>query len=80
MPKLRIFLADDHAMVRAGLKTLINAEADMHVVGEAADGLEAMDRATVLLPDVAVLDVTMPELNGVQATRRSSPQWRRMGD
>ncbi len=70
MPKLRIFLADDHAVVRAGLKTLINAEADMHVVGEAADGREATEKIPALAPDIAVFDVSMPELNGAQATRR----------
>ena len=70
MGKLRIFLADDHAVVRAGLKTLINAEKDMHVVGEAADGREATQRIPDLAPDVAVFDVSMPELNGAQATRQ----------
>lgn len=70
MRKLRIFLADDHAVVRAGLKTLINAESDMHVVGEAADGHEATERLPALAADVAVFDVSMPELSGAQATRR----------
>lgn len=70
MPKLRIFLADDHAVVRAGLRTLINAEADMQVVGEAVDGKEATERIPALAPDIAVFDVSMPELNGAQATRR----------
>jgi len=69
MPKLRIFVADDHPMVRAGLKTLINAENDMEVVGEAANGREAVDRIARELPDVAVLDISMPELTGTQATQ-----------
>ena len=70
MRKLRIFLADDHAVVRTGLKTLINAEQDMQVVGEAADGQEATRLIPALAPDIAVFDVSMPELNGAQATRR----------
>lgn len=70
MRKLRIFLADDHAILRTGLKTLINAEQDMQVVGEAADGREAIKLIPVLDPEIAVFDVSMPELNGAQATRR----------
>jgi len=69
MSKLRIFLADDHAVVRAGLKTLINAEKDMHVVGEASDGREATLHLPNLAADIAIFDVSMPELNGAQATR-----------
>jgi DNA-binding NarL/FixJ family response regulator len=69
MTKLRIFLADDHAVVREGLKALINAHPDMEVVGEAGDGRTACDRAAELRPDVVVMDVSMPDMNGVQATR-----------
>jgi DNA-binding NarL/FixJ family response regulator len=69
MPKLRIFLADDHAVVREGLKALVNAQSDMEVVGEAADGRTACVRAAELRPDVVVMDVSMPDMNGVQATR-----------
>ncbi len=68
MPELRIFLADDHAVVREGLKALINAQAGMTVVGEAADGLDACERVAVLQPDVVVMDVSMPGLTGSQAT------------
>ena len=70
MRKLRVFLADDHAVVRAGLKTLINAEPDMHVVGEAADGREALRQIPAAAPDIVVLDVSMPELNGTQTALR----------
>jgi two-component system response regulator NreC len=70
MDKLRVFLADDHAVLREGLRMLVNAQADMEVVGEAADGRAAVERVKELLPDVAVLDVSMPELNGLQATAR----------
>jgi two-component system response regulator NreC len=68
--KLRVFLADDHAVVRAGLKLLISAQSDMEVIGEAGDGSTAVHEARTLLPDVVVMDVSMPELNGVQATER----------
>lgn len=70
MNKLRIFLADDHTVVREGLKRLIEVETDMEVIGEAADGLEAVTRATEMKPDVLVIDISMPELNGAQAARR----------
>jgi two-component system, NarL family, response regulator NreC len=65
--KLRICLADDHAMIRAGLKMLVNAQADMEVIGEASDGRAAVAMVLNLKPDVIVLDVSMPELSGLQA-------------
>jgi DNA-binding NarL/FixJ family response regulator len=68
--KLRIFLADDHALIRDGLKALVNVQADMEVVGEADNGRDAWQKAKELLPDVVVMDVSMPELNGVQATEK----------
>jgi len=72
--KLRVFLADDHAVVREGLKALINGQAGMEVVGEAADGRTACARAREMRPDVVVMDVSMPEMNGVQATRQLRSQ------
>jgi two-component system, NarL family, response regulator NreC len=68
MNKLRIFLADDHLMIREGLKLMINSQPDMQVVGEAGDGRSAVNQAIELKPDVAVLDISMPQLNGLQAT------------
>src|SRR3954469_4694250 len=65
---LRVFLADDHAVVREGLKALINAQAGMEVVGEAADGQAALDAATRLQPDIVVMDISMPGLSGAKAT------------
>jgi two-component system response regulator NreC len=66
--KLRILLADDHATVREGVKMIINAQTDMEVVGEAADGRNAISEAQALKPDVVVMDVSMPRLNGLKAT------------
>ena len=68
--KLRVLLADDHNLVRAGLRSLIDAQVDMETVGEAADGEEACRLAAELTPDVIVIDVSMPLLGGAQATER----------
>jgi two-component system response regulator NreC len=68
--KLRIFIADDHAVLRDGLKTLVNAQADMEIVGEADNGRSAWQKAKDLLPDVVIMDVAMPDMNGAQATQR----------
>jgi DNA-binding NarL/FixJ family response regulator len=68
--KLAILLADDHAVVREGLKLLVNAQPDMEVIGEAGDGQEACQRAEELHPDVVVMDIAMPGSNGVEATER----------
>lgn len=70
MTKLRVFLADDHAVVREGLRALVNSQADMEVVGEAVDGVGACELAPALRPDVVVMDVSMPRLTGSQATAR----------
>lgn len=67
---LRIFLADDHEVVRAGLKLLVNAQPDMEVVGEASDGETAWREIKAMRPDVAIMDVSMPQMNGAQATER----------
>ena len=67
---IRIVLADDHAMMRDGLKALLEVQADLNVVGVAVNGREAVDCARRLKPDVMVMDVAMPELNGIEAARR----------
>jgi DNA-binding NarL/FixJ family response regulator len=74
---IRILLVDDHPIVRQGLKTLLEGHAEWEVIGEAADGAEAVEKAKHLNPDVMVLDVTMPRMNGLEACRilrRQSPQ------
>jgi DNA-binding NarL/FixJ family response regulator len=68
--KIRILLADDHAVVRQGFKMILASQPDMEIVGEAGNGREAVELAERLHPDVAVVDVAMPELNGIEATRR----------
>jgi len=70
MNKLRVFLAEDHAVVREGIKRLIASEADMEIVGEATDGNEAVEKVLRIRPDVVVMDISMPALNGLQATRQ----------
>ena len=70
MKRTRILLADDHAVVRQGFKMILDAQADMEIVGEAANGREAVELAGQLHPDIVVMDVAMPELNGIEATRR----------
>jgi two-component system, NarL family, response regulator NreC len=69
MPPIRILIADDHDTVRQGLRLLIEAQSDMRVVGEADNGMTAVERIAALHPDVVVMDVTMPTLNGLEATR-----------
>lgn len=74
MNKLRILLAEDHETIRDGLKLLVGSQPDMEVVGEADNGRVAVQLAQQLLPDVAVMDVSMPELNGLQATKKLKQQ------
>jgi DNA-binding NarL/FixJ family response regulator len=70
MTNIRVLLADDHAVVREGLKRLIETQSDMSVVAEAADGREAVSRCVQAVPDVAILDVSMGEMGGAEATRQ----------
>lgn len=70
MSKLRILIADDHAVVRAGVRSLLEQQPDWEVCAEAANGREAVTLAQELNPDIAVLDITMPQLNGLDAARQ----------
>ena len=69
---ISVFLADDHSVVRQGLATYLESEPDISVVGQAEDGEEAAERIAILLPDVAVLDIAMPRLTGIEAAERLS--------
>jgi two-component system, NarL family, response regulator NreC len=68
MSKLRIFLVDDHGVLRMGLQMLIDAQPDMHVVGQADNGQAAVQNVVACQPDVVIMDIAMPKLNGVEAT------------
>jgi DNA-binding NarL/FixJ family response regulator len=67
---IRILLADDQELVRTGFRMILDAEPDLEVVGEAANGQEAVARARELAPDIVLMDIRMPELDGIEATRR----------
>ena len=77
MNKIRVLVADDHTIVREGVRILLEAQPDIEVVGEAADGQEALARVRELQPDIVLIDIAMPNLNGMEATRaikREYPQ------
>ncbi len=75
MDKIRIVIADDHAVVREGTRALLEREPDMEVVGEASDGEEAIKLIEEMQPDVAILDISLPELSGIEVTRRIKPRF-----
>src|SRR5215213_10977344 len=70
MPKLRVLLADDHTLVRHGLRRILEERPDWEVVDEVGDGRAAIDAAVALKPDVAIIDAAMPLLNGIDATQQ----------
>jgi len=69
MEKINVLIVDDHTLFRKGMHTMLEAEEDMTVVGEAASGREALEQARALMPDVILMDIAMPDMNGVEATR-----------
>ena len=70
MAKIRIVLADDHVILRQGTRQLLEHEPDMEVVGEASDGAEAVQLVSKLKPDIVIIDVAMPGMNGIEATKK----------
>jgi len=70
MPKIRVLVVDDHTIVRDGICALLRVAGDIEVVGEAADGKEALEMARKFIPDVMLIDIAMPYMNGLEATRR----------
>ena len=70
MAKIRILITDDHTLFRQGIKTLLGAESDLEIVGEAANGAEAVEKVPELRPDIVLMDIGMPGLSSFEATRQ----------
>ncbi len=79
MDRIRVVLADDHPVVLAGIRALLNADPEIELVGEATDGGEALPMIRAVAPDIAVVDVSMPGLNGLELTERVTGECRGPG-
>ena len=79
MEKIKVRIADDHRVVREGLAAILKTKEDIHVIGEAQDGMEAVEKARALLPDVILMDVSMPRMGGVEATRQVKREFPHIG-
>lgn len=75
MPDIKLLLVDDHQVVRTGLRMLLEGQPDMQIVGEADSGTRALEKAKELLPDVIVMDITLPDISGIEATRQIKEQY-----
>jgi NarL family two-component system response regulator LiaR len=75
----RLLIADDHALLRTGMRAMLEAEPDLEVVGEAGNGREAVDLCRELLPDLVLMDLSMPEMDGIEATRQIKAELPRTG-
>lgn len=73
--RIRVLIADDHIIVRSGLRLLLESEADIDVVGEASDGREALNLIEKHLPDLVLMDIAMPGMDGMEATRQIKASW-----
>ena len=79
MEKIKVLIADDHRVVREGLAAILKTKDDINVVGEAQDGMEAVEKTKTLMPDVILMDVSMPRMGGVEATRQIKREFPHMG-
>ena len=79
MDKIKVLIADDHRVVREGLAAILKTKEDLHIVGEAQDGMEAVEKAKALVPDVILMDVSMPRMGGVEATRQIKREFPHIG-
>jgi two-component system response regulator NreC len=70
MPNIRLLLVDDHEVIRTGLRMLLESQPDMEIIGEASDGAQALQLAVERQPDVVIMDITLPDISGIEATRR----------
>lgn len=79
MEKIKVLIADDHRVVREGLAAILKTKDDIHIVGEAQDGMEAVEKVKTLMPDVVLMDVSMPRMGGVEATRQIKREFPHIG-